>query len=480
MPEVKIIAPVARMGSAVARPAAALRREAPASRDFKKRKGGPPYSMDANLLHISYEGGVLERPGLRPEESMGASPCRRRRRRSGPNMWSGIPPGDIVAVNGKKLSPAKVLAGLNRLGGRHGVGRLDLVENATSAMKSRGCYETPGGTIMLKAHRAMDRSRSPRGARPSRTTHAALCAHDLQRLLVQPERRLLQQLIDASQQPVNGRVRLKLYKGTVWSAAAPRRIRCSIRDRHLRGRPGRLQSADAADSTRLNALRMRIAAGEVGNRKVSFLLAVHWHFGVGGAVRHPARRHEARPDAPASFADTGFTGSRACRARRIAHLGVEPHPCCLQFPTPTCAASRSRRSRVQALHDRRDPEGAGARARQPRALGVLFAIRWRRSRPARRGGGAKYLVQPPGKTSLLAELRRSPTWSRCCRAPRAPAQRRSSEAPSTLSTATLMLLRGKALNLSVYTLYESAADLDWVARDPPRAWIDEIARPNNR
>ncbi len=126
--------------------------------DFKKRKGGgAPYSMDANLLHISYEGGVLEDPNFEPEESMW-------RITSSPEKAPNKPEivdleyvrGDIVAINGKKMSPAKVLTELNRLGGKHGVGRLDLVENRSVGMKSRGCYETPGGTIMLKGHRAIE------------------------------------------------------------------------------------------------------------------------------------------------------------------------------------------------------------------------------------------------------------------------------------------------------------------------------------
>ena len=126
--------------------------------DYKKRKGGgAPYSMDANLLHISYEGGVLEDPAYQPEDSMWritVSP------EKAPNKAEVVTltyqRGDIVAINGKKLSPAKVLETLNQLGGKHGIGRLDLVENRYVGMKSRGCYETPGGTIMLKAHRAME------------------------------------------------------------------------------------------------------------------------------------------------------------------------------------------------------------------------------------------------------------------------------------------------------------------------------------
>src|SRR3989304_58637 len=126
--------------------------------DYKKKKGGgAPYSMDANLLHISYERGILEDPSYEPEESMWritVSPEKAPDRP--PDVQLGYERGDTFAIAGKRLSPAKVLAELNRLGGRHGIGRLDLVENRYVGMKSRGCYETPGGTIMLKAHRAIE------------------------------------------------------------------------------------------------------------------------------------------------------------------------------------------------------------------------------------------------------------------------------------------------------------------------------------
>src|SRR5208282_958627 len=125
--------------------------------DFKKRRGLAPYSMDANLLHISYEGGILEDPNFEPEESMWritVSPSKAPNRAQ--TVELGYERGDIVTIDGKRMSPAQVLTELNRLGGRHAIGRLDLVENRYVGMKSRGCYETPGGTIMLKAHRAME------------------------------------------------------------------------------------------------------------------------------------------------------------------------------------------------------------------------------------------------------------------------------------------------------------------------------------
>ena len=263
MPEVKIIAPW-REWDLLSRDR--LLRYAEQHRipvDFKQKKGGAPYSMDANLLHISYEGGVLEDPGYEPEESMWritVSPQKAPQRPEYVELE--YRRGDIVAVNGKKLSPAKVLAGLNRLGGRHGVGRLDLVENRYVGMKSRGCYETPGGTIMLKAHRAMESITLDREVLALKDDLMPRYARMIYNgYWFSPERRLLQQLIDASQQPVNGRVRLKLYKGTV--LVSGRSSRDSLFDASIASfedDQGAYNQADAAGFIRLNALRMRIAA----------------------------------------------------------------------------------------------------------------------------------------------------------------------------------------------------------------------------
>ena len=182
-----------------------------------KKKKGSPYSMDANLLHISYEGRMLEDPSREPEESMWrwtVSP------EKAPNRAEYVDleyrKGDIVAVNGKKLMPAKVLEKLNQLGGKHGIGRLDLVENRYVGMKSRGCYETPGGTIMLKAHRAIESITLDREVAHLKDDlmprYASLVYNGY---WWSPERKMLQTMIDASQASVNGRVRLKLYKGNV-------------------------------------------------------------------------------------------------------------------------------------------------------------------------------------------------------------------------------------------------------------------------
>ena len=229
----------------------------------KKRGGKSPYSMDANLLHISYEGDVLEDPAAEPEETMW--------------LWSVAPEaapdrpvyldltyqrGDIVAINGETLSPAKVLLTLNRLAGEHGIGRADIVENRYVGMKSRGCYETPGGTVMLKAHRAIE----------SLTLDREL-AHLKDELMPRyasliyngywwsPERTALQALIDQSQQHVNGIVRLKLYKGNV--IVVGRSSDDSLFDGEVatfEEDAGAYDQADAAGFIRLNALRLRLAA----------------------------------------------------------------------------------------------------------------------------------------------------------------------------------------------------------------------------
>ena len=233
--------------------------------DFKKRKGGgAPYSMDANLLHISYEGGVLEDPSFEPEESMWRITVSPEKAPDKPEIVElDYVKGDIVAVNGKKLSAAQVLTELNRLGGKHGVGRLDLVENRSVGMKSRGCYETPGGTIMLKAHRAIESLTLDREVvalkddlmpRYARLVYAGYW--------FSPERKLLQTLIDTSQEHVNGKVRVKLYKGTVLVVGRTSK-KDSLFDTAIatfEEDQGAYDQKDAEGFIKLNALRMRIAA----------------------------------------------------------------------------------------------------------------------------------------------------------------------------------------------------------------------------
>ncbi|MEO8538044.1 MAG: argininosuccinate synthase, partial [Betaproteobacteria bacterium] len=178
--------------------------------DFKKRTaanaGGAPYSMDANLLHISYEGGVLEDPAFEPEESMWRMTVSPEKAPAKAQVVEiNYRHGDIVAVDGTKMSPAVALSKLNEIGGRHGVGRLDLVENRYVGMKSRGCYETPGGTIMLKAHRAMESITLDREVVALKDDLAPRYARMIYNgYWFSPERKLLQGLIDASQAPVNG------------------------------------------------------------------------------------------------------------------------------------------------------------------------------------------------------------------------------------------------------------------------------------
>ncbi|SFU71546.1 argininosuccinate synthase [Nitrosomonas eutropha] len=228
-----------------------------------KKKQGSPYSMDANLLHISYEGRALEDPAVEPEESMWrwtVSP------EAAPNEPEYLDleyeRGDIVALNGEKLSPAAVLAKLNQLGGKHGIGRLDLVENRYVGMKSRGCYETPGGTIMLRARRAIESITLDREVAHLKDDlmprYAALIYNGY---WWSPERKLLQVLIDESQAHVNGQVRVKLYKGNVMVVGRDSQTD-SLFDPTIatfEEDGGAYHQADAAGFIKLNALRMRIA-----------------------------------------------------------------------------------------------------------------------------------------------------------------------------------------------------------------------------
>ncbi len=185
--------------------------------EIAKKKGKSPYSMDANLLHISYEGLVLEDPAHAPESDMWrwcVDP------KKAPNKEEIIEieykNGDPVGLNGKKLKPHELLAKLNELGAKHGIGRLDIVENRYVGMKSRGCYETPGGTIMLKAHRAIESITLDREAAHLKDELMPRYAHLIYNgYWFSPERKMLQAAIDESQKYVNGTVRLELYKGNV-------------------------------------------------------------------------------------------------------------------------------------------------------------------------------------------------------------------------------------------------------------------------
>lgn len=232
--------------------------------DFNKKKKSP-YSMDANLLHISYEGGVLENPWTEAEEDMwrwSVSP------EAAPDKATYIDltyeKGDVVAINGEKMSPATVLAYLNKVGGENGVGRLDIVENRYVGMKSRGCYETPGGTIMLRAHRAIESITLDREVAHLKDSVMPKYADMIYNgYWWSPERKMLQTMIDESQTYVNGEVRVKLYKGAVHVVG--RRSADSLFDEKIatfEDDAGAYNQKDAEGFIKLNALRMRIAANK--------------------------------------------------------------------------------------------------------------------------------------------------------------------------------------------------------------------------
>jgi argininosuccinate synthase len=263
MPDVKVIAPWREWDLLSREKLLAYADKHGIPVDFKKRKGGAPYSMDANLLHISYEGGILEDPAFTPEDSMWRLTVSPEKAPNKPEVIElSYEKGDIVAINGKKMSAAQVLTTLNTLGGKHGVGRLDLVENRYVGMKSRGCYETPGGTIMLKGHRAMESLTLDREVLALKDDLMPRYARMIYNgYWFAPERKLLQGLIDASQAPVNGTVRIKLYKGTV--IVVGRSSKDSLFDMKIStfdDDGGAYNQADAGGFIKLNALRLRIAA----------------------------------------------------------------------------------------------------------------------------------------------------------------------------------------------------------------------------
>ena len=233
--------------------------------EMKHKQGGSPYSMDANLLHISYEGRHLENPNAEAEESMWRWTVSPEKAPDAPEIIEiEFKAGDPVAIDGKAY---KLLAELNRLGGKHGIGRLDLVENRFVGMKSRGCYETPGGTILLKAHRGIESITLDREVAHLKDDlmprYASLIYNGL---WWAPERLALQTLIDHTQQAVNGVVRLKLYKGSV--SVISRDSANTLFDQNIAtfdDDGGAYNQADAGGFIKLNALRMRIA--EIAKRK---------------------------------------------------------------------------------------------------------------------------------------------------------------------------------------------------------------------
>jgi argininosuccinate synthase len=236
-----------------------------------EQSGEAPYSMDANLLHISYEGGILEDPGTAPNDDMWRLTVSPEDAPDEPqSIEIAYQNGDAVAVNGESLTPAGVIRLLNEIGGRHGVGRSDIVENRYVGMKSRGCYETPGGTILLKAHRAMESITMDREVMHLRDELMPRYARMIYNgFWWSPERCVMQALIDASQNAVSGSVKLKLYKGGVYVIG-----RSSTTDSlydvdivTFDEDAGAYEQSDATGFIRLNALRLRLAARRGRNRQ---------------------------------------------------------------------------------------------------------------------------------------------------------------------------------------------------------------------
>jgi len=231
--------------------------------DYAKAKKKSPYSMDANLLHISYEGGILEDPWAEAEEDMWRWSVSPEQAPDTPEYIEiTFKNGDPVALDGVEMSPATLLETLNKRGGAHGVGRLDIVENRYVGMKSRGCYETPGGTILMPAHRAIESITLDREVAHLKDSlmpkYAELVYNGY---WWSPERKMLQTAIDESQSTVNGDVRVKLYKGAV--SVVGRRSDDSLFDEKVatfEDDAGAYDQKDAAGFIKLNALRMRIAS----------------------------------------------------------------------------------------------------------------------------------------------------------------------------------------------------------------------------
>jgi argininosuccinate synthase len=263
MPNVKVIAPWREWDLLSREKLMAYAEQHGIPVDMKHKKGGSPYSMDANLLHISYEGRHLEDPAAEAEESMWRWTVAPEKAPAKPEYLDlEFAKGDLVAINGKQMKPHELLATLNQIGGKHGVGRLDLVENRYVGMKSRGCYETPGGTILLKAHRGIESLCLDREVAHLKDDlmprYASLIYNGY---WWSPERKALQVLIDHTQQSVNGWVRVKLYKGSV-SVVGRDSKTDSLFDPTIatfEDDAGAYDQKDAAGFIKLNALRMRIA-----------------------------------------------------------------------------------------------------------------------------------------------------------------------------------------------------------------------------
>jgi len=227
---------------------------------IEKKGEKSPYSMDANLLHISYEGGILEDPNAEPEESMWLwTTAPEQAPDEAEYIEIGYENGDPITLNGNHLSPARLLAALNKLGGKHGIGRVDIVENRYVGMKSRGCYESPGGSIMLKAHRAIESITLDREEAHMKDElmprYAKLIYNGF---WFAPEREMLQAAIDKTQRNVRGTVRLKLYKGTVYVVGRASEASLFNPEYSTFEEDNVYDQKDAAGFIKLNALRFII------------------------------------------------------------------------------------------------------------------------------------------------------------------------------------------------------------------------------
>ena len=269
-PDIKVIAPWREwdLSSRTKLLEYAEQHQIPIARD---KRGEAPFSVDANLLHISAEGKVLEDPWVEPEEFVFSRTVAPERAPDAPEYVEiAFERGDPVAVNGENLTPATLLHRLNEVGGRHGVGRLDLVENRFVGMKSRGLYETPGGTILQAAHRGIESITLDREAAHLKDSLMPRYAELIYNgFWFSPERRMLQALIDESQNSVNGRVRLKLYKGNV--SVIGRESLSSLYSQNVvtfEEDQGAYDQFDAQGFIKLNALRLRLGAmaGRRGGR----------------------------------------------------------------------------------------------------------------------------------------------------------------------------------------------------------------------
>ena len=232
--------------------------------DMKSGENPSPYSMDANILHISYEGGLLENPSSEPNESMWQWTTALEKTPDEPTYIEiGYKEGDPIMLDGQKMQASEILSKLNLIGGENGIGRIDIVENRYVGMKARGCYETPGGTILLKSHRAIESLTLDREVMHLKDElmprYASLIYNGY---WWSPERYAIQAMIDQTQKPVNGAVRLKLYKGNVIVVGRESKTD-SLYDADVvtfEDDAGAYDQTDASGFIKLNALRLKIAS----------------------------------------------------------------------------------------------------------------------------------------------------------------------------------------------------------------------------